>query len=177
MPRKEARINFVAGGNDGDRVRGMEYFETQAEMLPDLACVGTSLTLERDRCGLYIVMQPLNVGIAERLEYIAAKPCPCHSIVDVHANFWEPVEGIPFIGGQEEVFEWSHLSGGVANLERAMKAADVVTVPTAAYVPVVEQFNPNIVVVPDVADDSEDAAWATAKGWIEALQIARRHKR
>lgn len=176
MPGLAPRINFVGSGNEGDRVRGMEYFQVQQEMLPELARVGTNLALETDRCGLYVVLMPGNPGIADKIEHVASLRCGCHTIVDVHADFWQQNDNLPQVTARE-VWDWWFDGGHVAVLERAIRAADVITVPSTEYIPSVQQFNPNIVVVPDVSDDeSEENAIAVARGWLEAIQISRNHK-
>ena len=180
MAQPSRRINFVGSGNEGDRLRGMDYFKAQEEMFPDLAWTGTTLALERDRCGLYIVLQPGNPGVADALEHVASLSCGCHSIVDVHADFWSatPNPNLPD-ATPPEMWTWWHEGGHVAALERAMRAADVVTVPSVEYVSPVERFNPNVVIVPDASDNQDDTenAVAVARVWLEAIQIAARHKR
>jgi hypothetical protein len=126
MPQPTRRINFVGANDVTDPVRGRRVFEEQGRLIPDLVVVSQSLQLETDRCGLYVVLMPCSVGIAERLEHVAALPCSCRSIVDVHADFWHPRAEL---AGD---VDWWCEGDRIAVLERCIRAADLVTVPSPA---------------------------------------------
>jgi hypothetical protein len=165
------RINFVGTGNATDRVRGREFFEAQEQALPGMVRVESGMRVEADRCGLFIVLMPANVHLAETMEKVIASGCGCRFIVDVHADLWTP-------GFEPSGVEAWRQGGLVEVLERCIRAADVVTVPNTAYVTSVGQFNPSIVVVPDVADEPDnDNVIAVTRGWAEAMSFAVRRQR
>jgi hypothetical protein len=129
-----------------------------------MAVVSQNLKLETDRCGLYIILMPSSEAAAAMVEYVATRPCVCREIVDVHADFWTPGDHVT--GGRD----WWERDGHIRNLERCIKAADVVTVPSARYVDSVMPMNPRVAVVPDSPGGhyTEEVAWA----WQQAIMIA-----
>jgi hypothetical protein len=172
LPPRQRRINYVAKGGFVDRPRGRELFEAQARIAPEMIRVGINFEVDRDRCGLWIVLMPSSENIAALLEDVSGKKCPCRSIVDVHADFWsedaQPIDG----SGRPVIAEWRD-NGLLDQLERCMRAADVVTVPRGGLVGSVSQFNQNIAVVPDMPDDpTEEQLVAVSRGWVEAISIA-----
>jgi DNA-binding transcriptional LysR family regulator len=164
IPRPMRRINFVGANDDVDPIRGRTVFEVQAQVLPDLVRIGQGLLLETDRCGLYVVLMPASPGIAERLEHVAGLPCSCRSIVDVHADFWHPKAQL---GG---AVDWWRSGDHLESLERCIRAADLVTVPSPEYVESLLKLTPNVAVVPDCPDGelTEEAA----AGWAQAMVLA-----
>lgn len=160
------RMNYVGNGNDDDRVRGLGIFEQTAELLPELVRVGTTLELETDRCGLYVVRMPANERLVAALDVIANLRCPCRVIVDVCANPW--VEG-GITGDEAAVRHWTDPIT-IINLTRAVRAADLVTVPSLDVVDTVRSINPRIAIVPDCPDGEVTTEAMVA--WTHATMIA-----
>jgi len=165
-PRWLRRVNYVGNGNDGDAVRGWGVFEQIARELPDLARMGTSLTLETDRCGLYVVRMSVTSGIVTTLERLATARCSCRVIVDVSADLW--TAGAEITAADPRW--WREVAR--PQLERAMRVADLVTVPVPhpSLIDAVSALNPRVAVVPD-CPDGEITTEATL-AWTQATMIA-----
>lgn len=169
-PRKHPprRLHFIGSNDYADPIRGRAYFEHLARHHPDnLVTVhyDRALTIDVDRCGLFVIVMPASEAISEFFEYIATKPCGCRTIVDAHADFWTPSDR-PGFGD----VDWWESDGHIVNLERCMKAADAVTVPEPWYVDSVMTMNPRVAIVPDSPGGhyTEEVAWA----WQQAIMIA-----
>lgn len=169
------RVNFIGCNDDSDPVRGSAVFEALAENAPEMAVVSQNLRLETDRCGLYIILMPSSEAAAAMVEHVTNQSCVCRVIVDVHADFWTPGEHVT--GARD----WWERDGHIPNLERCIKAADVVTVPSARYVDSVMPMNPRVAIVPDFPageqTEETDAAWENgAEAWLEAGDLADQYR-
>lgn len=163
---KPRRIHFIGCNDFADPIRGRACFDYLARTQPDVVVVHYDhvLTPDVDRCGLYIILMPSSEPVAWMVETISKKPCGCRAVVDVHADFWTPGDHVT--GGRD----WWERDGHIYNLERCIKAADAVTVPSVEYVESVMEMNPRVAVVPDSPDGSitEEAGLA----WEQAIMIA-----
>src|SRR5512146_2512353 len=127
MPRLPHRVNYVGNGNDLDPVRGWEIFEGMERLTPGVARVGHDLRLETDRCGVYVVRLPVNAGMVETLERVSRLTCGCRVIVDVCVNLWSEDESENDSLIATDPRWWRTVAR--PRLERAMRCADLVTVP------------------------------------------------
>lgn len=168
LPQPMRRLNYVGNGNELDAVRGLAIFDEVARHLPEIVRVGTSLRLETDRCGLYVVRLPVNAGTVEALETVATKPCGCRVIVDVCVDLWS--ENASITG---DARWWRTVAR--PQLERAMRCASLVTVPVPDLVDAVMRFNERVAVVPDCPNGEVTEAALT--GWMEAQLLAVSHRR
>lgn len=174
LPQPPRRINFVGNGNEGDWTRGWGIYEQVAELLPHVARVGTRLELETDRCGLYVVRMPTTAGVVEALEAVAAKPCGCRVVVDVCADVWDPAAALVATDPR-----WWRV---VARpyLERAVRAADLVTVPNPRLAEHVWlHLSRRVAVVPDCPDGEigTEAMLAWSNATLLAVQRDRAGER
>lgn len=169
LPSLPRRVNFVGTNDVSDPIRGRQIFEEADRLIPGMVRVGQVLRLENSRCGLYVVLMPCSAGIAAMLEYVAELPCSCRVIVDVRADFWNPTARL-----SGDMDFWLQ-SGWVATLERCVRAADLVTVPSPAFVDSLLELSPRVAVVPDCPDGepTEEAVM----GWSQALYLASARRR
>jgi hypothetical protein len=168
VTRRPGRMNFVGCNDVSDPLRGREMFERVAELLPEVARVSQNLNLETDRCGLYVILMPENPWIVAQIERLATVPCRCRVIVDVHANLWD--ETVPLT--VEDPDWWGPET--TRRLERSIRAADLVTVPTPALAAVVSALNPRVAIVPDCHGGDDTAA---TLAWTQATLIAAQRDR
>jgi hypothetical protein len=169
LPQPPRRTNYVGSGNDLDWVRGRGIYEEAANLLPELVRCGDRLVLESDRCGLYVVRMPVVSGIVLTLERLAAETCGCRVIVDVCADLW--TEGAELTA--EDPRWWRTVARPL--LERAVRVADLVTVPHPGLVDPVLALNPRVAVVPDCPDGVSTTEAMLA--WTHATAIACRRDR
>lgn len=174
-PSPLRRIRFIGCNERSDPLRGAAIFEALAEDTPEMAVVSRTLELEADRHGVYIILMPSSEAAAAMVELVTKQSCVCRVIVDVHADFWTP--GAHVRGARD----WWERDGHIGNLERCIKAADVVTVPSARYVDSVMPMNPRVAIVPDFrageqAQETETTWENGAEAWLEAGDLADQYR-
>lgn len=155
------RINFVGTNDTSDPLRGSRLFKGQ---MATMARVSQTWRMETGRCGLYIVLMPRLPAFATRLEKISTFPCQCRTIVDVHADFWDSTATV--LGAADWWREGDH----IAVLEQCIRAADLVTVPSPAYVDSLLKLTSHVAVVPDCPRGEPTTRAAVA--WAQAIALA-----